>query len=72
MYSSNCSNGYNYSNPVVSYALKSLKRDELYRYGIILYGKNGKKSAVKWICDIRTPNQSTNGFETFCSNRMTS
>lgn len=72
MYSSNCSNGYNYSNPVVSYALKSLKRDELYRYGIVLYGKNGKKSAVKWICDIRTPNQSTNGFETFCSNRMTS
>lgn len=69
-YVSGCSKGYNYSNPIVSYAFKSLKRDELYRYGIVLYGKNGKKSAVKWICDIRTPDSSTPGFETFCSNRM--
>jgi len=49
--------GKNYSNPLMSYAFKSLKRDELYRYGIILYNKKGDASSVKWIADIRTPSQ---------------
>ena len=35
---------------------KSLRRNELYRYGIILYDKSGYASPVKWIADIRTPN----------------
>lgn len=33
----------------------SLRRDEVYRYGIILYFNNGYKSDAKWIADIRTP-----------------
>lgn len=57
--------GYNYSNPVVSYALKSLRRDELYRYGIIFYNKLGQASSVKWIQDIRTPAANFKGFEPF-------
>ena len=46
----------NYWNPIISYALKSLKRNELYRYGIILYNGKGAHSSVLWIQDIRTPN----------------
>lgn len=57
--------GKNYSNPVISYAYKSLKRDELYRYGIILYNRKGDASSVKWIADIRTPSQQIKGFEAF-------
>lgn len=34
---------------------KGLWRDEIYRYGIILYDINGYKWPVKWIADIRTP-----------------
>jgi hypothetical protein len=38
---------------------KTLQRDEIYRYGIILYDKFGNKYPVKHIADIRTPdNQS--------------
>ena len=57
--------GKNYSNPIATYAFKSLKRDELYRYGIILYNKRGDASSVKWIADIRTPSQQVKGFEAF-------
>lgn len=49
------------------YIIKSLRRDELYRYGIILYDKYGKSSPVKWIADIRTPSVYDRGFETFAS-----
>lgn len=49
------SNVPNYKNPAVSYTLKSLKRDEKYRYGIILYDKDGNASPVKHIADIDTP-----------------
>ena len=66
-YESGSSTGLNYSNPVVSYALKSLKRDELYRFGIILYNKKGDHSSVKWIADIRTPKSSFKGCEAFLS-----
>lgn len=44
-----------YANPVISYEFKSLRRNELYRYGIILYNNKGETSSVKWIADIRTP-----------------
>ena len=33
-----------------------LKHDETYRFGAILYDKQGRKSSVKWIADIRIPN----------------
>lgn len=35
---------------------RSLKRDEVYRYGIVLFDKYGSRSNVQWIADIRTPN----------------
>ena len=54
-----------YANPSVAYYLKSLKRDEIYRYGIILYDDMGNKSAVKWIADIRVPSSTIAGFEPF-------
>lgn len=47
------------------YLAKSLRRNELYRYGIILYDQFGFPSPVKWIADIRTPNLYEKGFETF-------
>lgn len=54
-----------YANPSVSYFLKSLRRDEVYRYGIVLYDKDGNASPVKHIADIRVPKSSVIGFETF-------
>lgn len=62
----------NYSNPQISYSFKSLQRDEVYRYGIVLYNKYGVTSDVKWIGDIRTPSMSDPGFETFQNGRMVS
>ena len=56
-----------YADTECSYYLKSLKRDELYRYGIIFYDKYGLNSEVKWIADIRTPNMYYKGFEPFIS-----
>lgn len=63
----NNTNG-SYANPCVSYQFKSLRRNELYRYGIILYNKSGDSTPVLWIDDIRTPSVTEYGFETFCAN----
>lgn len=70
IYENNKTYGINYSNPVVSYAFRSLRRDELYRFGIILYNKRGEHSSVKWIADIRTPHPKFKGCEPFmeCEN----
>lgn len=54
-----------YSDPFVTYYLKSLRRDETYRYGIIFYNKYGETSKVKYIKDIKVPNINKEGFETF-------
>ena len=54
-----------YSDANTSMLFRSLRRDELYRYGIVLYHKNGSASNVKWIADIRTPNITWDGCETF-------
>lgn len=32
--------------------LNSLRQGEVYRYGAIFYDEQGKKSSVKWLCDI--------------------
>lgn len=55
----------NYSDPLISYYFKSLRRGEIYRYGIILYDKFGQACPVKWIADIRVPDSYIPGFETF-------
>lgn len=47
-----------YDDMFTSSMLRSLRRDEVYRYGIVLYDKSGKKSDVYWIADIRTPSNS--------------
>ena len=59
--------GKDYINPGISYCFKSLRRDELYRFGIILYNKDGEASNVKWIADIRTPSMTWKGCEAFVS-----
>jgi len=48
--------------------LKSLRRDELYRFAIVLYNGKGESSSALWIDDIRTPSINDSGFETFCAN----
>lgn len=44
------------NNIYASSLSRSLKRDEVYRYGIVLFDKYGSRSNVQWIADIRTPN----------------
>lgn len=46
----------NCDNIYISSLSRSLKRDEVYRYGIVLFDKHGSRSNVQWIADIRTPN----------------
>ena len=44
-----------YNDMTTSSLLRSLKRDEVYRYGIVFYDKYGAHSDTLWIADIRTP-----------------
>lgn len=53
----------NYADPIFSTNFKSLRRGELYRYGIIFYDKYGATTPTEWIADIRIPAQYTTGFE---------
>ena len=46
----------NRDNIYISSLSRSLKRDEVYRYGIVLFDRYGSRSNVQWIADIRTPN----------------
>lgn len=66
------SNGYKFDDGIKSntYLLQSLRRNELYRYGIVLYDKYGQASPAKWIADIRTPNMTDPQFNIFTSNTM--
>ena len=64
------SNGDKFDDGIKSntYLLQSLRRNELYRYGIVLYDKYGQASPAKWIADIRTPNMTDPQFNIFTSN----
>jgi len=42
-------------NPILAGKYKGYKRNEVYRFGIEFIFKNGQKSFVKWIGDIRFP-----------------
>lgn len=53
-----------------TWLIKSLRRNEIYRYGIVLYDKYCQASPVKWIADIRTPNVIEKGFELMSSNTI--
>ena len=45
-------NNYSYSNPLISYYAKSLRRGEVYRFGIVFYNEKGESSGVVCITDI--------------------
>lgn len=53
-----------------TWLIKSLRRSEIYRYGIVLYDKYCQASPVKWIADIRTPNAAEKGFQLMSSNTI--
>lgn len=53
-----------------TWLIKSLRRNEIYRYGIVLYDKYCQASPVKWIADIRTPNSTEDGFQLMSSNTI--
>lgn len=53
-----------------TWLIKSLRRNEIYRYGIVLYDKYCQASPVKWIADIRTPNVTEEGFYLMSSNTI--
>lgn len=53
-----------------TWLIKSLRRNEIYRYGIVLYDKYCQASPVKWIADIRTPNVIEKGFYLMSSNTI--
>lgn len=53
-----------------TWLIKSLRRNEIYRYGIVLYDKYCQASPVKWIADIRTPNVTDEGFQLMSSNTI--
>lgn len=49
---------YDYGNPLFANKLTGYSRDEIYRFGIVFYDKYGRVSPVKWVGDIRFPNDS--------------
>ena len=53
-----------------TWLIKSLRRNEIYRYGIVLYDRYCQASPVKWIADIRTPNVTEDGFQLMSSNTI--
>lgn len=57
--------GSTYNDPIIASNLKSLRRGELYRFGVIFTDSLGNKSRVKWITDIRVPDLQVAGFHTF-------
>ena len=59
---------FTYSNSCISYGFRSLKRDELYRFGIVLYNKRNEATPVMWIGDVRTPPCNEKCFDTYESN----
>lgn len=57
--------GSTYNDPLIASDFKSLRRGELYRFGIIFTNSKGQKSPVKWITDIRVPDLYIQNFNTF-------
>ena len=55
----------NYSDPFYVSNFLSHQRDEVYRYGIILYNTKNVPSPVHWIGDIRFPSADIEGYEPF-------
>lgn len=64
-YDFNKTTGRSYSNPIIASKFPSLRRGEIYRFGIIFKSITGESSPVKWIADIRVPDICISGFEAF-------
>jgi hypothetical protein len=45
----------NYGSPFLNGKIRSFKRDETYRFGIVFFNNKGQESYAKWIGDIRMP-----------------
>lgn len=58
-----------YLNPVNA-DKQSLKRDENYRWFIRFINDKGQRSFVKWLCDLRMPNQDTHPITTDSGNEI--
>lgn len=53
----------NYQNPYIENRLAGYQRSEVYRFGIVFYSLTGRASDVKWIGDIRMPEDSDSDSE---------
>lgn len=62
---SNTSRIFNYADAEIESKVKGYMRDEIYRFGIVLYNNKGQASPVHWIGDIRMPSVRDTDFETF-------
>ncbi len=58
----------NYADPYYVSNFLGYQRDEIYRFGIVLYNKKNIPSPVHWIGDIRFPSANTPGYEPFTFN----
>lgn len=56
---------FNYSNTEIDSKVKGYQRDEIYRFGIVLYNKYNMPSPVHWIGDIRMPSARDSAFDLF-------
>jgi hypothetical protein len=57
-----------YASPYNSAYYKQYKRNEIYRFALVVFDKKGIPSTPKWIGDIRTPIVGTNGLGGTTSN----
>ena len=57
----------NYSDPEIASKVVGYMRDEIYRFGIVLYNRQNIASPVHWIGDIKMPSMKESGYETFIS-----
>lgn len=59
-----------FASPYNSSIIRGYQDDEVYRFGIELYDNKGRKSPVKWICDIKMNIIGTSEFFTLSSNKV--
>lgn len=60
----------NYSDPEVDALLRGYQRDEIYRFGIVLYNDANIPSSTHWIADIRMPKVYELGYAHFTSGKV--
>ena len=58
----------NYADPFIASKYKSYTRDEVYRFGLIMYNDKNIPSPVHWIADIRMPHASDTNYKPFTNN----